>query len=128
MSSPNTDTTVQPTDNDSSASITPDGEGNHPVSSPERLPLREDIPNFTTTQNPWNGDPMDWESWPTGRPGPLVSEGAMQKAMNWFHAQRITPNDHPHRSPPPKINASVVSGEIALIGGYSEFYDNQARM
>ena len=27
---------------------------------------------------------MDWESWPTGRPGPYVSEAKMQAVMNVF--------------------------------------------
>ena len=43
-----------------------------------------DIPNPTTPQLRWNGDPMDWGSWPTGRPGPFVSEAAMRQAMNMF--------------------------------------------
>ena len=78
--------TVQPTDDsESPASIAPEDQGNQPVSSPEGLPPRGDNPNPTTTQKPWNGDPMDWESWPIGRPGPLVSEAAMQLAMNEFH-------------------------------------------
>ena len=29
---------------------------------------------------------MDWESWPAGRPGPLVSEAAMQRVMTSFHS------------------------------------------
>ena len=81
------DTTVQPKEESNPpAPITPEEEGNHPVSSPEKLPIRGDIPNPTTTQKRWNGDPMDWESWPTGRPGPLVSEAAMQRAMDKFHS------------------------------------------
>ncbi len=27
---------------------------------------------------------MEWESWPTGRPGPLVSESWMQEVMDVF--------------------------------------------
>jgi hypothetical protein len=36
-------------------------------------------PEVTTRQ--WDGDPMDWESWPTGRPGPFVLEAEMEKLM-----------------------------------------------
>jgi hypothetical protein len=32
----------------------------------------------------WNGDPMDWKSWPHGRPGPYVSKIAMRKAKERF--------------------------------------------
>ena len=81
MSSPNTDTAVQPIDNTDSPARTED-----PVSFPERQLIKGDIPNPTTTQQQWNGDSMDWKSWPTGRPGPLVSEAAMRRAMNLFHA------------------------------------------
>jgi len=27
---------------------------------------------------------MDWKSWPTGRPGPYVSDARMQQVMNSF--------------------------------------------
>ena len=77
-SNPNMDTAVQLIDNSvSPASITPDEEG-----SPD---LRGDIQNPTITRQRRNGDPIDWKSWPTGRPGPLVSEAAMQQATNEFN-------------------------------------------
>ena len=60
---------------------TSDDEGNHPVSSPESFPISGDIPTPTTTVNA-----MDWESWPTARPGPVVSEAEMQEAMDTFHS------------------------------------------
>ena len=88
------DPTVQPKgDSNSFASITPEDEGNHPVSSPERMPIRGDIPNPTTTQQRWSGDPMDWESWPIGRPGPFVSEVAIGRAMKLFHHSESVRNE-----------------------------------
>lgn len=32
----------------------------------------------------WNGDPMEWESWPNGRPGPYVSKPTMENVMRYF--------------------------------------------
>ena len=32
----------------------------------------------------WNGDRRDWESWPSGRPGPFVPEARMRRAMDEF--------------------------------------------
>ena len=65
MSSPDRDTTVQPI---------------------------HDLPSRTSEGdgNGWNGDPMDWESWPTGRPGPFVSEATMRAAMDQFQARGPT--------------------------------------
>jgi len=60
---------------------TPEAEGDHPLSSPERTPKLGDLTNPTIIKHQWNGDPMDWESWPTGRPGPYVSEARMQEIM-----------------------------------------------
>jgi hypothetical protein len=34
----------------------------------------------------WNGDPMDWKSWPHGRPGPYVSKTAMRRAKECFRS------------------------------------------
>ena len=87
--SPNMDTAVRAKeDSDAPTHITPKEEDNHPVSSrsPEKLPIRGDTPNPTTTQQRRDGDSMDWESWPTGQSGPLVSEAAMQRATNLFHS------------------------------------------
>ena len=70
---------------DSSAQIT-----ENPVSLPETPLTGGDIPNPATTQQRWNGDPMDWKSWPTGRPGPLVSEATMRHAMDTYHAYDST--------------------------------------
>ena len=83
MTSPNMDTTVKPiNDSGPPARITTEDEANHPASSPA---LTGDIPNPTITQQRRNGDPMDWKSWPTGRPGLFVSEAAMSTAMHIFH-------------------------------------------
>jgi hypothetical protein len=76
MSSANVDTTVQPTGD---PAITLEDKGNQPASSQLR-----DIPNTATTKHEWNGDPMDWKSWPTGRPGPFVSDGRIQHVMKVF--------------------------------------------
>ena len=87
MSIPKMATTVQPEDNNNPfASITPEDEGNHSVSSPERLSFRGDTIQSTTTQQRWNGDPMDWESWPIGRAGPFISRAAMERATHLFDA------------------------------------------
>ena len=42
------------------------------------------IQNPTIIKRQWNGDPMDWETWPTGRPGPFVSEARMQEVIGIF--------------------------------------------
>ena len=87
MSNADVDTTIQPAGNSDSDAWTTDAEdeGNHPVTSSDKLSKSTDIPDPTaTTKQGWNGDPMDWESWPTGRPGPVVSEARMQEAMEEF--------------------------------------------
>ena len=76
------DTAVQPIDDSDSLAWVTTSEDE---SSPERLPMRGDISNLTTTQQRWNGDPMDWESWPTGRPGPIVLKAKMKEAIKEFH-------------------------------------------
>jgi len=52
---------------------------------PRRPPTPGDIPNPTRVKRKWNGDPVDWGSWPTGRPGPLVSGGQIPHVMGLFH-------------------------------------------
>ena len=32
----------------------------------------------------WNGDPLDWESWPIGRPGPFVPESGIHDVLGRF--------------------------------------------
>ena len=88
MSNADVDTTIQPADHSDSDAWTTDveNEGNHPVTSSNNSSKSKDIPNSTTTQHGWNGDPMDWESWPTGRPGPVVSEARMQEAIEKFQS------------------------------------------
>jgi hypothetical protein len=81
MSSANMDTTIQPTGGPDTSAITLEDEGNQPASSLDRLRF---IPYTTTAKDEWNGNPMDWKSWPTGRPGPLVSDAQIQKAMGLF--------------------------------------------
>lgn len=78
------DMTVQPTSESDVSTNTSDNERNHPVSSPQTL---RDLPNPTTTEQHWNGDPMNWESWPTGRPGPVVLDTDMQDARAKFQSQ-----------------------------------------
>jgi hypothetical protein len=39
----------------------------------------ESLPPSPTVE--WNGEPMDWKSWPHGREGPYVSKTAMRRAM-----------------------------------------------
>ena len=59
--------------------------GDHPLSPPESPSKLEDSPKLTITKHhQWDGDPMDWESWPTGRPGPFVSESRMQEVKKMF--------------------------------------------
>jgi len=83
MSSANVDTPVQPTGHLGAQSTILEHDGNHPVSGP---PKSGDLPNPRTTKREPNGDHMDWESWPAGRPGPFVSEGRIQHAMKYFQA------------------------------------------
>ena len=56
-------------------------------------PKLGDTPNSTITKPQWNGNPMDWESWPTGRPGPFVSESQLQEAMNLFKGYNRSRNE-----------------------------------
>jgi hypothetical protein len=57
-----------------------------PLSSTERTPTFGDITDPTTNEHQWNGDPIkDWESWPTGRPGPFVSQSRMREVMYGFN-------------------------------------------
>jgi hypothetical protein len=48
------------------------------ASSPEKMSKSGD----TTKNHQWNGDPMDWESWPTGRPGPSVPESRIRETLD----------------------------------------------
>jgi hypothetical protein len=41
----------------------------------------------------WNGDPMDWKSWPHGRPGPYVSKIVMRQAMDFFRSVEKVRNE-----------------------------------
>jgi len=72
---------------------TSEAEGDHPLTSPERTPKMGDITNPTIIKHQWNGDPMDWESWPTGRPGPYVSEARMQHLMYGFQQSNRKRNE-----------------------------------
>jgi hypothetical protein len=81
MSSANVDATIQPTGGSDTSAIILEDEGNQPASSPDRLRV---IPYTTTAKDDWNGDPKDWKSWPTGRPGPFVSDAQIQKVMGLF--------------------------------------------
>jgi hypothetical protein len=90
MSSATVYTTANPTDNRhlDILTATSEVEGDHPPSSLplEGTPRSEDNPNPTTTKHQWNGDPMDWESWPTGRPGQFVSSAAIQRTVEVFQS------------------------------------------
>src|SRR5258706_6213205 len=57
-------------------------------------PKLGDTPNSTVTNPQWNGDPMEWESWPTGRPGPFVSESRMQDVMDALKRHNQSRNEH----------------------------------
>ena len=81
MSSATVDATAQPTVNQYPGT---EAEGDHLVSIPGIAQKTADIPNDAKAGNKWNGDPMDWESWPTGRPGPFVSEARMEVVMDLF--------------------------------------------
>jgi len=59
-----------------------EAERDDPLSSLERTPKLGDITNPTIIKHQWNGDPMDWESWPDGRPGPTISWTRMQRVMD----------------------------------------------
>ena len=84
MSSANVDKMVQPPMSEpDSFTIVSDDESDYPASAPE---TPRDTPNPATTKRQWNGDPMDWESWPIGRPGPVVPETEMQEAKTMFHS------------------------------------------
>jgi len=78
--------TFDPTSEDEGDYLTTssEDEGGHPLSSPERTRKLGDTTNPTIKKHQWNGDPMDWESWPIGRPGPYVSEARMQEMMDCF--------------------------------------------
>jgi len=65
-------------------STTSEAEGGHPLSSAERTPKLGDITDPTIVKRQLNSGPMDWESWPTGRPGPYVCETQMQEVMNRY--------------------------------------------
>jgi hypothetical protein len=41
----------------------------------------------------WNGDPMDWKSWPHRRPGPYGSKIAMREAMEYFRSVEKARNE-----------------------------------
>jgi len=60
-------------------------EGDRPR-SPTRSPDLGNSLDYQKTERRWNGHPMDWESWPNGRPGPYVSEAKIRGAMSMFHA------------------------------------------
>ena len=83
MASAAVNTSEQPTNHSrlDTLTATPVVEGDHPPSSPERILKSGENTDHTTNNHQWNGDPMDWESWPTGRPGPFVSESQIRDAM-----------------------------------------------
>lgn len=63
---------------------TSEAKGDHPLSPPESAPKSGETPDSAITKHQWNDDPMDWETWPTGRPGPFVSESRMKEVMVVF--------------------------------------------
>ena len=85
MSGATLNTTAQSTvDRDPHTFTTILEEGDHPLSSPGRAPESGDVLNPVVVKQQWNGDPMNWESWPTGRPGPFVSESRIQEVKDTF--------------------------------------------
>ena len=94
MSSASVNTTEPPTNHTrlDPLTTTPVVEGDDPPSSPEKIPKSGDSPDPTTSNHEWNGDPMDWESWPTGRPGPSLSEVRkiqIKEAIQYYEPARI---------------------------------------
>ena len=94
MSSASVNTTEPPTNHTrlDPLTTTPVVEGDNPPSSPEKIPKSGDSPDPTTNNHEWNGDPMDWESWPTGRPGPSLSESRkiqIKEAIQYYEPARI---------------------------------------
>ena len=94
MSSVPANTTEQPTNHTrlDPLTATPVVEGDHPPFSPGKIPKSGDSPDPTINNQEWNGDPMDWESWPTGRPGPFLSESRkiqIKRAIQYYEQARI---------------------------------------
>ena len=86
-------TSEQPTNNTplQTSTTTAVVEGNNSPSSPEKIHKSGNNPELTTNNHQWNGDPMDWETWPNGRPGPSLSEsrtGQNVEALRFFEQTR----------------------------------------
>ena len=93
MSSGTVHISEQPTNNTrlDTSTATAVVEGDHPPYSPEKIPKSGNNPDPTTNNHQWNGDPMDWESWPNGRPGPSLSESRKVQnveALRFFEQTR----------------------------------------
>ena len=88
MSSVTVYATTQPTDDRSIdiSIVTSRVEGDHHPSSPKGAPKYKsrDNSNPASTKRESNGDPTDWQSWPTGRPGPFVPYPTMQRTLGAF--------------------------------------------
>jgi len=80
--------TTQPTEdrNINILIVTSRVEGDHHPSSPKGAPKYKsrDSSNPASTKHESKGDPTDWRSWPTGRPGPFVPYPAMQRTLGAF--------------------------------------------
>jgi hypothetical protein len=51
-----------------------------PDTEDDSSPESESLPS----PKEWNNDPMEWESWPSGRPGPYVSSTEIQRMKKAF--------------------------------------------
>jgi len=82
--------TTQPTEdrNINILIVTSRVEGDHHPSSPKGAPKYKyksrDNSNPASTKRESNGDPTDFQSWPTGRLGPFVPYPAMQRTLGAF--------------------------------------------
>ena len=92
----------------------------HPLSPLESAPKLGDAPNRPITKRRWNGDPMDWESWPTGRPGPFVPEYRMEEVMSAFES------NNEDRSEPSRTKENILHiAEFSSCGqGEFDIYHN----
>jgi len=62
---------------------------------------------------------MDWESWPTGRPGPFVSKGRMQEVRLLFQYYNGMRNKEPQTE---ERNVIHIAEFFASGQGESELY------
>ena len=99
---------------------TSEAEEDHLLSPLESAPTLGDAPNPPITKPQWNGDPMDWESWPTGRPGPFVPEYRMEEVMSEFESN----HEERNKQPPTKKGILHIAEFSSSGRGEFEIYHN----